>query len=282
MKVLVADDDPALRTLVRDLLEADLPGCELIEAADGHEAWQWLDSGSAVDICILDLRMPRLGGLELVAKLREDDRFKLQKIIVCSGVNERTPVLDALSLGVEGYLLKPFAVDTFSERIRKLLEKPAAPPLNEALVPVNEVLSRLGTNRDDYLRLLRTFTNDVSNVIADLRGDWTPDVRNHSRIRLGAINCTGKNLGALQLAARAAALEKAVAANEIAARVSRTSALEVENKRVIAAALKIAALPQSATAPGGEPAGPDAVSQKSELPQEAMDNALNLLAGSGN
>jgi two-component system chemotaxis response regulator CheY len=247
MKILVADDDPTLRMLMRELLQAALADCEVMETADGQEAWELLDSGKVADVCIFDLRMPRMGGMELVARLRGDDRFKQQKIIVCSGVNERAPILDAVSLGVDGYLLKPFVGDSLPDRVRKLWEKPAVPAVTEALLPMNDVLVRLGTNRETYLRLLKTFTNDVSNIITDLQGDWTPLVRQNSIIRLGSIQSSGRNLGALQLAARAAALEKSVVKNEPAVKVSKLAALEVENKRVMAATARIAVLPDPAS-----------------------------------
>lgn len=239
MKILLADDDPTLRMLMRELLEARL-SCEVVEASNGEEAWKLLATGDPVDVCILDIRMPRMGGLELIARMRGDERFKQQKVMICSGVNERAPVLEAVSMGVDSYLLKPFNGDVFQERVMKLFGKLSSTPFIEPLVPMKEVLSRLGTAPETYIKLLGSFTNDVKDVIETVRGPWgNSETRSEYAYRLAAIQNSGQTLGAGLLASRAAALEQAVAKNDVAAKIPRIGALEVENRRVIAATARI-------------------------------------------
>jgi two-component system chemotaxis response regulator CheY len=238
MKILVADDDPTLRMLMREILEVTL-GCEVIEATNGEEAWNMLDAGGTADLCIFDMRMPRMGGIELVARLRADERFCQYKIMVCSGVNERAPVLEAVSVGIDAYLLKPFVGDTLQTQVLKLWEKPLSSPPPKALIPVDEVLKRLGTKPQTYLKLLKTFTDDVSDAIVTLRGNWTTEVRQESIVRLSAIRGSGSTLGADSLVARVASLETSIEKNDVSAKNSKLSALEIENKRVIAATVKL-------------------------------------------
>ncbi len=232
MRVLIADDDATLRMLIREILQVTL-SCEVVEATNGEEAWKLLDAGEQVDICIFDLRMPRLNGIELVNRMRSDDRFAQHKIMVCSGVSERTPIMEAVSAGIDGYLLKPFVGDSLQKQVRKLWEKPIAPPPAKALQPLEQVLKRLGTKPETYVRLLRTFTSDISDVVAILRGAWTPDVRQDSSIRLTGIQSSALSLGAEGIVPRAASLEQSVSKNEVAAKLTKLSALDVENRRIV-------------------------------------------------
>src|SRR5579863_2384921 len=98
MKVLISDDDATLRLLMGGLLRKRL-GYEVVETTDGQKAWEALDSGLMTDLCILDLWMPGMGGLDLLAKLRSDPRFSRQKVILCSLENSRGAVQQAAALG---------------------------------------------------------------------------------------------------------------------------------------------------------------------------------------
>ncbi len=261
---------------MRELLQARL-SCEVVEANNGEEAWKLLATGEPVDVCILDMRMPRMGGLELIAKMRADERFKQQKVMICSGVNERAPVLEAVSLGVDGYLLKPFNGDTFQERVIKLFGKLPSAPQVDALVPMKEVLARLGTAPETYIKLLGSFTNDVREVIETVRGPWgNSEARSEYAYRLAAVQNSGQTLGASVLAGRAAALEQAVAKNDVANKVPRINALEIENKRVIAATTKIHT---ELIAERSTPVIIDSPDTQIITKPEGMDVALQFLSG---
>ena len=71
MKVLVVDDDVVSRMMLMHLVDACAP-CEILEAEDGEDAWRLLADGLRPDIVFSDLRMPRLDGLALLARLRAD------------------------------------------------------------------------------------------------------------------------------------------------------------------------------------------------------------------
>src|SRR5664279_3543034 len=117
MKILVADDDPVLRRLMRELLIRRF-GYEVVEAVDGLKAWQALSSGLKLDVCIFDLLMPEIGGLDLLFRVRGDRRFMHQKVILCSTLHDRASVVQAESLEVEGYLVKPFTGRSFLEMVK--------------------------------------------------------------------------------------------------------------------------------------------------------------------
>ncbi|MEC8511023.1 MAG: LytTR family DNA-binding domain-containing protein [Planctomycetota bacterium] len=116
IRVLVADDEPAARAALTSLVTAD-PNLELVaECADGSEALSRATE-LAPDLLILDVRMPGVTGLEVVAALPEDRR----PLVVFATAHDDHAV-DAFELHAVDYLLKPFD----DERFRKALERARA------------------------------------------------------------------------------------------------------------------------------------------------------------
>jgi CheY-like chemotaxis protein len=211
----------------------------VLEAANGLEAWQLLDSGPSPDLCIFDLRMPKIGGLELLTRLRSDPRFINQKIMVCSTVSDRSTVLRAASLRVNAFLLKPFLADAFIARVRRHCGNlnEAVPP--ETLQSLKIVLERLRIGRKKYLELLEVLTTEVVKVITEM-GDSSGRMDQHKiQLRLGAIRGASLTLGASALATTITKLEKAVSVADDASILSSIAAIETENNGVMAAAAQI-------------------------------------------
>jgi len=103
IRVVVADDFPLVREGVVRALDAD-PAIEVVgEAADGHEALGLAES-LAPDVMILDLRMPDLGGLEVLDKLRTSR--PAIRVIVMTASEQASTLLDAIAAGAAGYLSK--------------------------------------------------------------------------------------------------------------------------------------------------------------------------------
>lgn len=90
-RVLVVDDDPAARDLMDDCLRA--MGHAPEAAADGAAGWEMLEEGG-FEMALVDLDMPRMGGLDLIARVRADARFAALPVIVVSGRSD-TPSLRA-------------------------------------------------------------------------------------------------------------------------------------------------------------------------------------------
>jgi DNA-binding NtrC family response regulator len=114
--ILVVDDDAHSRSLLREILGED--GYRVLEAADGESAWEILDK-NRVELVITDRSMPRLGGLELLARLREQK--KTIPVLVISGYGEESLWGQAIGLGALDYLLKPFQSDEVRTLVRKAL-----------------------------------------------------------------------------------------------------------------------------------------------------------------
>lgn len=121
-RVLVIDDDAALRAVMRRILER--AGHSVTEAEDGSVALSLVDA-SRPDVVVTDLLMPEKEGIETILELRE--RFPDLAIVAVSGAEggeEAGPLLDARMLGASATLRKPFAVDDFLRTVEELIPTP--------------------------------------------------------------------------------------------------------------------------------------------------------------
>ena len=121
--VLVVDDDRAIRrTLEKFLSDA---GHHVLSAGDGASAWELLQEGN-IDVCLLDLGLPVLDGMEVLAKLREawtlDDTTPPAVIIISARDDMRTTV-QAVKLGAYDYLVKPLDANRIKLTVKRALEQ---------------------------------------------------------------------------------------------------------------------------------------------------------------
>ena len=116
-KILIVDDDPHIRELVRVFLRNE--GFELVEASDGVEALAKLDSVK-VDLAIIDIMMPNMDGWELCQELRKT--FDLP-ILMLTARGETSQKLKGFQLGTDDYLVKPFEPLELVARVNALLKR---------------------------------------------------------------------------------------------------------------------------------------------------------------
>lgn len=122
MKILVVDDDPAVRESLRRSLIFN--GYAVVLAADGEEALDKVHS-ERPDMAILDVMMPKLDGLEVCRELRsQGDDIPILLLTARDSVSERVAGLDA---GADDYLTKPFALEELLARTRSLVRRAARP-----------------------------------------------------------------------------------------------------------------------------------------------------------
>ncbi len=116
-RVLVVDDDPAVRAAVSRALRVDY---EVDEAVDGADALA-KHAASPADAIVLDLLMPQVGGLDVCRALRRrEDPVPVLIVTARDAVDDRVEGLDA---GADDYLVKPFAVEELRARVRALLRR---------------------------------------------------------------------------------------------------------------------------------------------------------------
>jgi two-component system response regulator MprA len=119
MKILVVDDEPAVRESLRRALE--LEGYEIELASDGEEALERLGRTPPVDAVVLDVLMPGIDGLEACRRLRAGGiRVPVLMLTARAEVDSRVAGLDA---GADDYLAKPFALAELLARLRALLRR---------------------------------------------------------------------------------------------------------------------------------------------------------------
>jgi DNA-binding NarL/FixJ family response regulator len=139
IRVLLVDDQALLRESFRRLLELEGEGIEVVGAAgDGQEALALVErlaqSGRAPHVALMDVRMPRMDGVQATALLRE--RFPDVRVLILTTFDDEQPVFDGLKAGAQGYLLKDVTAEQLVEAIRAVHrgESPLQPSVAAKLV----------------------------------------------------------------------------------------------------------------------------------------------------
>ncbi|NJM46242.1 MAG: response regulator [Alkalinema sp. RU_4_3] len=127
--ILLVEDNPDDEALAIRALKRHHVGNEIVVAHDGVEALEYLfgtgryagrDVSLKPSVILLDLKLPRVDGLEVLRRLREDDRTKLLPVVILTTSSEEQDLLNSYSLGCNSYIRKPVDFIQFSEAIRQL------------------------------------------------------------------------------------------------------------------------------------------------------------------
>ncbi len=119
MHLLLVEDDPRLRRVLRRLLEDDRHVVEV--APDGRTALELAEATAGIETVILDLGLPDISGLDVARQLRKDGRdLTILMLTARDTVNDRVAGLDA---GADDYLVKPFAYEELAARLRALARR---------------------------------------------------------------------------------------------------------------------------------------------------------------
>ena len=116
-KVLIVDDEPNIREVVGLYLRRD--GHEVVSAADGEEALSMFSS-AVPDLVVLDLMLPKVGGLEVCRRMRAERRVPL---IMLTARGEEEERIVGLSLGADDYVVKPFSPRELAARVAAVLRR---------------------------------------------------------------------------------------------------------------------------------------------------------------
>jgi DNA-binding response OmpR family regulator len=120
--VLVADDEPHIGRIIKMKLEQGPFRVSL--AYDGEEALAFIDSDEQVDLALLDLMMPKLSGLDVLRKIREQEKFKSLPCIILTAGGDAKHERDALALGATHFLTKPFSPKKLYALVARLTGTP--------------------------------------------------------------------------------------------------------------------------------------------------------------
>jgi two-component system chemotaxis response regulator CheY len=197
MKALIVDDDIVSRMALVDLLSA-YGMVDLAEAEDGAAAWRLLEEGLRPAICFCDVRMPRMTGIDLLERMKADPALAEVPFVLVSSASDRDTVLQAVTLGAVGYILKPLHAaearahldKIFRITLDKLAEDPAA------------TLARLHIGAERLAAYLAAFGEQLASARSDLAAAPGADVDDSTRRRLDGLHAGCVTLGLWQCAAQ--------------------------------------------------------------------------------
>lgn len=118
-RVLVVDDSPTVRELVRTTLEGG--GFQTVEAADGGEGLAKLQSDSDIALVISDVNMPVMGGLDFLDRFVSTERAKAVPFVLLTSEALPSMIERAKKAGAKGWIVKPFKPVLLLAAVRKLL-----------------------------------------------------------------------------------------------------------------------------------------------------------------
>jgi len=116
LKILVVDDSSTMRRIIKNTL-ARLGYKDILEGGDGVEGWDAMNANPDIEMLITDWNMPEMNGLELVKKVRGDERFVDLPIIMVTTEGGKAEVITALKAGVNNYIVKPFTPQVLKEKL---------------------------------------------------------------------------------------------------------------------------------------------------------------------
>lgn len=118
MKVLVADDNPAIRRVECHVLKE--AGFHPLEARNGQHVIEILER-EKVDVILLDIMMPLMDGFTVCKTIKENARWNAIPVIMVSAKDNKDDIIRARMVGADDYILKPFTKETVSKKVRKAL-----------------------------------------------------------------------------------------------------------------------------------------------------------------
>ena len=122
-KILLVEDNPDDVALTLRALKKNNIANEVIVAKDGIEALDYLFGDNATSVpavILLDLKLPKIDGLEVLERLRKDERTKFAPVVVLTSSKEEQDLVRSYKLGANSYIRKPVDFIQFSEAVRQL------------------------------------------------------------------------------------------------------------------------------------------------------------------
>jgi DNA-binding response OmpR family regulator len=145
-RILLVEDDPRDVELTLTALDEYNLANEVVVARDGEQALDYLYRRGAFSarpsddpaVMLLDLKLPKVDGLEVLQKMRSDERLKLIPVVVLTSSHEENDIMRSYKLGVNAYVVKPVAFHEFVNAVRELgvfwavINQPPSNSLREA------------------------------------------------------------------------------------------------------------------------------------------------------
>jgi len=150
VSVLVVDDAPFIRDLVKKALRSHFPGIRIEDAVNGRKAQQML-SRERFDLILCDWEMPEMSGLELLTWCRTQDALKTTPFIMVTSRGDKENVVQAIQAGVSDFVGKPFSNEQLTSKVRKALGRAGKLDALAASAPIRSMATGMA---DDSLAAL--------------------------------------------------------------------------------------------------------------------------------
>jgi len=128
-KILLVEDnadDEALtiralkRNNIANAIDVVRDGAEALDYMFCRGAWSQRDPGVLPQVVLLDLKLPKVGGLEVLRAIRDDERLRLMPVVILTSSTEEQDIVKSYGLGANSYIRKPVDFDQFSEAVKTL------------------------------------------------------------------------------------------------------------------------------------------------------------------
>ena len=161
--ILIVDDEPGALVLLEMVLKQDKH--VVVKATSGKAALMLLEQEAApCGLVISDIRMPGMGGRELLYEMRANPRLASIPVIMCSSQADRSTVVDLIGQGIRDYIVKPISPGTVLAKVRAILAEQNRPVIE----PREETIGRLQLDPLEYVPLAQTAIPPLEAVAEDL------------------------------------------------------------------------------------------------------------------
>ena len=129
VEILLVEDNPSDVELTLHVLRKHNLANRIHVVGDGAEALDFLfcrgayqsrDAGLAPKVILLDLKLPKVDGLEVLRQLRSDERTRFLPVVIMTSSRQEHDLVESYKLGVNSYIVKPVEFDQFSESVRQI------------------------------------------------------------------------------------------------------------------------------------------------------------------
>jgi two-component system chemotaxis response regulator CheY len=119
LKILVVDDFPTMRRIVKTLLKQNGFN-NFVEAEDGEQGYRALQEHGDFELIVSDWNMPNMTGLEFLKTVRADPKFKHLPFLMVTAEAEKENIIEAVKAGVSNYIVKPFTGQALKDKLEKI------------------------------------------------------------------------------------------------------------------------------------------------------------------
>ena len=117
--LLVEDNADDEQLTLRAMRQSEVPNIIRV-ARDGAEALEQLNQGRLPDLVLLDLKLPKVSGLEVLQRMRSEERTRGLPVVVLTSSDEEKDIVESYNLGANSYIRKPVDFDEFIDAVRQL------------------------------------------------------------------------------------------------------------------------------------------------------------------